>query len=313
MVIDRLDEVLWRLRALCGLRNTRGARILAIGGPGGWATPNAPDLARERFGLDILTVGYDELGTLIKAARADASAVARARQRAALYLALPSTALETRREFVDNAFLLEEIFRRLMRRAGCRMLTIGGCMSTIMPLAETTACLPLSTLNDAGYLAFCESDFVVIPAGILLGSIAGTPPFLQDPTFPHDGVITLAHCTGPRKMDGRTVEPARIMTHFESDYGAAPKVDMRIGQKVTLIAPDFAAQRWMGLTGEIADHPMLPVCRTQIDVRFSAPSETVAERMPGFHWMLVYGDHAREVGYALEKVPIRWDFLRFPS
>ncbi len=313
VVVDRQDEILWRLRALCGLRNTMGSRILAVGGPSGWANPKAPDLARDRFHLDIQTVTYDELGERIKAARTDQAAVARARKRAAQYLALPGTRLETAREFVDNAFLLEEIFRNLMRQADCRMMTINSCMSTIMPLAETTACLPLSTLNDDGYMAFCESDFVVIPAGILLGAISGKPPFLQDPTYPHDGIITLAHCTGPRKMDGHTPEPARIMTHFESDFGAAPKVDMRIGQKVTMIAPDFAAQRWMGLTGAIADHPMLPICRTQIDVRFQAPSAEIAARMPGFHWMLVYGDYAREVGYALGKVPIQWDFLAATS
>ena len=125
-----------------------------------------------------------------------------------------------------------------------------------MPMAETTACLPLSLLNDDGYLAFCESDFVVIPSGILLANISGRPMFLNDPTYPHDGVITLAHCTGPRKMDGKTLEPARILTHFESDYGAAPKVEMRKGQKVTNIIPDFAAERWVGFVGEIVDAPV---------------------------------------------------------
>lgn len=309
VVVDSLDEVLWRLRALCGLRNTIGSKILAVGGPGGWCAPKAPELARERFKLDIQTVSYADLGGLIKAAQADQAAVTRARQRAADYLKLPATQLDTQREFVDNAFLLEEIFRQLLRQAGCRLMTIRQCMSTIMPLAKTTACLPLSTLNDAGYYAFCESDFVVIPSGILLGNICGKPVFLNDPTYPHDGVITLAHCTGPRKMDGKTVEPARVMTHFESDYGAAPKVDMRVGRKVTMIAPDFAADRWLGLTGEIADHPLLPICRCQIDVRFTAPSDVVAKRMPGFHWMMAYGDYAREIGYALKKTAIRWDFL----
>ena len=110
-------------------------------------------------------------------------------------------------------------------------------------------------------------------------------------------------------MDGKTLEPARIMTHFESDYGAAPKVEMHTGQKVTMIAPDFKAERWMGLSGEIADHPFLPICRSQIDVRFNADSDAVAERMPGFHWMLVYGDYLREAGYALKKIPIKWDCL----
>ena len=144
-------------------------------------------------------------------------------------------------------------------------------MGTIMPLAETTACLPLSTLNDDGYLAFCESDFVVIPAGMLLASISGHPMFMNDPTYPHDGIITLAHCTAPRKMDGKTLEPARILTHFESDYGAAPKVEMRNGQKVTNIIPDFAGKRWVGLTGEIVDPPVpadLPLPdRHQVRVR----------------------------------------------
>ena len=311
VVVDDQGDILWRLRALCGLRNSVGSRIVAVGGPAGWAQPSEKiaDLVRERWKLDIRTVSYDELGQLIKAARQDQAAVAQARQRAEEYLALPGTTLECKREAVDNAFLLERIFRGLMAEADCGAITINECMGTIMPLAETTACLPLSTLNDAGYLAFCESDFVVIPSGILLGHVSGRPPFLQDPTYPHHGIITLAHCTGPRKMDGKTLEPARILTHFESDYGAAPKVEMHKGQQVTMIAPDFKSERWMGLSGEIIDHPFLPICRSQIEVRYPADDNVVAERMPGFHWMLVYGDYRREVGYALKKIPIEWDCL----
>jgi L-fucose isomerase-like protein len=178
-----------------------------------------------------------------------------------------------------------------------------------MPLAETSACLTLSLLNDAGYLAYCESDFVVIPSGVLMSNISGKPAFLNDPTYPHDGLITLAHCTAPRKMDGKTLEPARILTHFESDYGAAPKVEMRKGQTVTNIAPDFASKRWAGVLAEIVDNPFMDICRSQIDVRFTCDSRTLAERMPGFHWMTGYGDYRREIGYALKRVNIEWDCL----
>lgn len=318
VVVDSLDEVTWRLRALCGLKNTMGARIVAVGGPSGWATPRAPELAKERFQLDIVSVPYtpdanapgqSNIADLIKAARADEAAVARARKRADAYLALPGTTLETKREFVDNAFLLEEIFRRIMQKADCRLMTINHCMGTIMPISETTACLPLSTLNDDGYMAFCESDFVVVPSGILLGNISGRPQFLNDPTYPHDGIITLAHCTGPRKMDGKTIEPARILTHFESDYGAAPKVEMRKGQITTNILPAFKADRWVGILGEIVEAPFLPICRDQIDIRFKCDSLKLAERMPGFHWMTCYGDYNRELGYALKRVGIEWEFL----
>jgi len=311
VVVARQDEVLWRLRALCGLVNTMGSKILAIGGPGAWAQPKdvVPDLVRQLWKMDIQTVSYDELGKLIKAARQDQAAVALAARRAEAYLKIPGTKLETDRQFLDNAFLLEMIFRKLMHEAGCRAITVHHCMGTIMPLSETTACMPLSTLNDDGWLAFCESDFVVIPSGILLANISGLPVFLNDPTYPHDGIVTIAHCTAPRKLDGKNLEPARILTHFESDYGAAPKVEMHTGQKVTNIAPDFAAKRWVGFLGEIAAAPFWPICRAQIDVRFTCDSQKLAERMPGFHWMMCYGDYMRELGYALRRVPIAWDVL----
>jgi hypothetical protein len=117
-------------------------------------------------------------------------------------------------------------------------------MTTIMPMSETTACLPLSLLNDDGYLAFCESDFVAIPSGILMRYISGNPVFLCNPSLPHDGIVTVSHCAAPRRMDGATLDPVRILTHYESDYGAAPKVEMRRGERITVLDPDFAGRRY---------------------------------------------------------------------
>ncbi|UCG56519.1 MAG: hypothetical protein JSU70_16850 [Phycisphaerales bacterium] len=311
VVVDSQDEIMWRLRSLCGLKNTMGTRIIAVGGPGAWAQPKdvVPDLVKDKWQFDIQTLSYDDLGKLIKEARSDQTAVRRARRRAEAYLKGPGTSLETERSFVDNAFLLDDIFRRVMHKADCRALTINGCMGTIMPMAETSACLTLSTLNDANYMAFCESDFVVIPSGVLLVNISGKPMFFNDPTYPHDGVITLAHCTGARRMDGKDLEPVRILTHFESDYGASPKVEMRTGQVVTNIVPDFASKRWVGLLGEIIDAPFMDICRSQIDIRYTCDDRTLAERMPGFHWMTGYGDYMRELGYALKRVGIEWENL----
>ena len=311
VVIDQYDEVLWRLRALCGLKNARNQRIVAIGGAGAWAQPPGvvPELVKKIWGTEIIDFPYEELAKLIKAARADETAVKLAKQRTEEYLKDPNVTLETDRPFLENAFLLDQVFRKIMAQANCRMITINGCMGTIMPIAETSACMTLSLLNDEGYLAFCESDFVVIPAGMLLCGISGLPPFLNDPTYPHDGIITLAHCTAPRKLNGREREPARILTHFESDYGAAPKVEMRNGQIVTNVLPDFKSERWVGLRGEIVAHPFLPICRSQIDVRFTCDDKLLADRMPGFHWMTIYGDYMRETGYALKRVGIKFEVL----
>ncbi len=311
VVTDSLDEIVWRLRSLCGLKNTKGTKIMCLGGPSAWAQPEGvvPELVKKIWNMDLPTFTWEDLDRLIAEARADEKTVALAKQRAKDYLAIPGTTLETKPEFVDNCFLLDHVFRRVMTEADCKSITISGCMSVIMPKAQTAACLTLSTLNDDGWLAFCESDFVVIPSGVLLANISGLPVFLNDPTYPHDGVITLAHCTGPRKMDGKTLEKTRIVTHFESDYGASPKVEMPKGQLTTNIAPDFKSQRWMGLLAKIVDAPSLPICRDQIDVAYDVPDQMVAERMPGFHWMTCYGDYTKELGYALRRVGIAWDNL----
>ena len=311
VVIDSQDELLWRLRSLAGLKNTVGSKILAIGGPSAWAQPLDVSLQaiRETYKLDILTVSYEELGRLINESRNNNSTINKARNRADEYLQIAGTKLETQRQFVENCLVLEDIFTKLMNRYDCRAITINSCMGTIMPLAETSACLTLSLLNDAGYLAFCESDFIVVPSGILLANISGKPVFLNDPTYPHDKIITLAHCTAPRKMDGVKAEPARILTHFESDYGAAPKVEMAVGQTVTNILPDFAFKRNAGLLGKIIDNPMMDICRSQIDISYECDSRKVAEQMPGFHWMTCYGDYIRETGYALKKIGIKFENL----
>ncbi len=309
VVIDNPDEVVWRLRALCGLKNTLNTKIIAIGGPGAWAQPKdvVANLVKKKYKFDIQSVSYDELGKLITEAKEDPQVISRAKVRTDKYLNDGTLSLETNRSFVENCFVLEDIFTRLMNKYDCNAITINNCMGTIMGLSKTSACLTLSLLNDAGYLAFCESDFVVVPAGVLLARISGKPVFLNDPTYPHDGIITLAHCTAPRRMDGKNKEPARLLTHFESDYGAAPKVEMRIGQIVTNILPDFAFVKNMGLKGKIVDNPFMDICRSQIDVAFDCDSKLVAEKMPGFHWITVYGDYLKESDYAFKKLGIDFE------
>ena len=308
VVVDEYADVLWRLRSLYALKNTVGSRIVCIGGPGGWGAGgrDAPKIAAGLWKMDLQTVSYDELGKRIVAARSDAERVRRSEAAAAQYVKQPGTSLETDQGFVSKAFLLTEVFEELMAEAGAQSLTVNSCMGTIMPLSETTACLPLSLINDSGAMAFCESDFAVIPSGVLLHHVASTPVFLQDPTFPHHGVVTLAHCTAPRKMDGKNLEETRILTHYESDYGAAPKVNMRIGQTVTVIDPDFADKRWIGFRGTVQDNPFLDICRSQVDIAIEGDCLKLAEDMRGFHWMLAYGDHLKEVGYALRKLGVGW-------
>ncbi len=309
VIVDRSDELLWRLRAQAALRNTRGKRIVCIGGPAGWGEGGrrAPAISRELWKLDLVDYPYKDLEPRLKSAFKDTGLRQRSEVAAGRLLRESGVSLHTDRQFLNNSLMLTEVFKDILDEVGTDAITVNQCMGTIMGMSQTTACMPLSLLNDEFYLAFCESDFVVIPSGIMLHYVSSRPVFLNDPTFPHDGVVTLAHCTAPRKMDGRHPERTRILTHFESDYGAAPKVEMKLHQLTTNLVPDFACQKWVGFAGTIIGNPFLDICRSQVDVRVHGNSELLLEQMKGFHWMLCYGDYLKECEYALRKMGI--DFL----
>jgi len=309
VVVDEYDDLAWRLRSLLALRRTLGQRIVAIGGAGGWGDGHrlAPPISREKWHLDIIDVPYPDVGRRIDGLKKDPAAVAEAKRQADAYLKRSNVKLVCDRRFVDNAFLLYRVFKDIMAEHRAAAMTIQHCMGTIMPLSETTACLPLSLINDEGLLAFCESDFVVIPAGILMHHITGLPVFLNDPTWPHHNMVTIAHCTAPSRMDGKHYEPVEIHTHFESDYGAAPKVAMKKGQITTNVIPDFAAKKWVGFIGKVLANPFHDICRSQTDISVEGDCDRLVQDMRGFHWMTVYGDCRREVGYAIGKLGIDWE------
>lgn len=302
VVVDDTDELVWRLRSLYGLKNALGRRIVCIGGPGAWSG-GAPVVERAKtiWKFDMVTIPIAELAKIIEERRKDGKAVEAATAAANEYVRLPNVSSAIPLSSISEAFLLTHIFIDLLKKQDAHAITVAGCMGSyagIMP------CLTLTLLNDAGYMAYCEGDFVNIPAGVLTHFISGLPTFFCNTCFPSNQTMLLAHCTAPTMMDGKRREKVRLVTHFESDHGAATKVEMRIGQVVSVIIPDFEGKRWVAFHGEIIETPFLPVCRAQIVVKFDADTLQLASKLRGFHATVVYGDHIRLVGYALKKLGI---------
>jgi len=217
-------------------------------------------------------------------------------------LALSNVALETERRFVENSFLARNVFRSLMLEQGATNLGVADCMGGLIPILDTPPCLALSLLNDEGLTAFCHVDMTHTAPGVLIRWISGKPSFVCNTHFPHHGLITLAHCAAPRKMNGRESEPTTIMTHYESDYGAATKVHYPKGQVITCIVPELKCTQWFGFRGTIVDSPEMAMCRSQMDVKIDGDWRTLVRELRGFHAVVCYGDYLREVGYALKKV-----------
>lgn len=310
VVVDDYAEVLWRLRALGGLKNARGTKVAAIGGLQAYSGPGGecgPAHARDVWGFDVKSVATEEVARRIAEARADRGVMQESERRADELLAQPNVTLRTDRRFVVNTFLAWKVFRQIMDQTGATNVGVANCMGSLIGLLDTPPCLVLSLLNDEGFTAFCHVDFTHTPAGVLLRWISGKPSFVCNSHFPHHGMVTLAHCAAPRKMNGKDCEPVQIVTHFESDYGAATKVQYTKGQVATCIIPNLHCTKWLGFRGTILDAPSYDVCRSQIDMKIEGDWRRLLTDMQGFHTIVCYGDYLREVGYVLGKLGIAWE------
>ena len=311
IVVDDYSEILWRLRALYGLKNAKGTKMLAIGGLKAYSEPGqklGPKHAKEIWNYDFKIVSEPEFAKLLAKARADENVMKQARRQTKELLAQPNVTLRTDRRFVINSFLALNVCKQLMKESGATNFGFANCMGrSVIEMLDTPPCLVLSLANDEGYTAYCHTDLTHTLPGVLLRWIAGKPTFVCNSHFPHNGIFTVAHCSAPRKMNGRDYEPTTIMTHFESDYGAATKVRYTKGQVVTVIIPNLRCSKWQGFRGKVLDSPSNPACRSQIDIEIQGDFRKLLDEMQGFHVQICYGDYLREVGYALKKIgTVEW-------
>jgi len=107
-------------------------------------------------------------------------------------------------------------------------------------------------------------------------------------------------------MNGRDCEPAKIVTHFESEYGAAPKVEIPRGQEVTFVNPQYSSGRWVGFKGVVKNNPSYEICRSQQDIEIRGDWRKLLKEVRDSHWMMTYGDYLKELGYASRKIGINW-------
>lgn len=311
VVVDDYGEVRWRLRALYGLKNTRGTRMLAVGGLAAYSAPAqqlGPGHAKTVWGCDYKTVTHEELSQRLAQARANAALMAEVSRQADELLAQPNVSLQTERKFVVNSFLAVKVFKDLMQEAGATNLGVAQCMGGLIPILDTPPCLATSLLNDEGLTAFCHTDFSHTLPGVLLRWISNQPSWVCNSHFPHAGQVTLAHCAAPRKMNGRDYEPTVIMTHYESDYGAATKVRYPKGQALTCVIPNLRFSKWFAFRAKVLDSPAFDMCRSQMDVAIEGDWRRLLREMEGFHTVVSYGDYLREVGYAVRKTgALQWE------
>ncbi|MFO7548978.1 MAG: hypothetical protein R6X29_08950 [Acidimicrobiia bacterium] len=250
-------------------------RIGLLGEPSDWLVASSPDpgVVRSTWGPEVVPIELAEVYERFRPAEAPASDGLAAAE-------------------LGKAVGLGAAIREIVARDRLDAVTLR-CFDVIGDL-DTTGCVALSDLNDAGVVAGCEGDLVSTVTMIWVTELVGEVPWMANPArVEPGGVLWLAHCTVPTGL----VDRVRHDTHFESGRGVGLSGEFANGP-VTLVRVGGAAMDRLWLAeGELVGRGHDPgLCRTQAAIRVgeAAVSELLAAPL-GNHLVMVRGHHGNRL------------------
>ncbi len=291
-------------RAVAGLavqRALRSTRIGLIGDPSDWLVASMPDadVVEAAWGPDVVPIPLSELEARIEAI--PASAVT---ETVASLVAEASAVEEPSQAELTDVARVHAALRQLVDEHDLDAITVR-CFDLVLDL-QTTGCVGLAELTDAGVIAACEGDLVTTVGLIWAHHLVGETPWMANPAQIDEAKnsVWLAHCTVPRGM----VEDYRLRSHFESGLGVGIQGSLP-QEPVTLFRiGGVGMDRLWVAEGEItAVGDAENLCRTQAEVQLTRGHVTDLLRAPlGNHVVLVPGHHA-------DRLQGWWSSASFPN
>ncbi|MGE0138083.1 MAG: hypothetical protein AB7L17_15505 [Ilumatobacteraceae bacterium] len=273
-----LREAVTDVAAIHRLRRTR---VGLVGQPSPWLVASIPDAdaLRSRWGIELVPVDIDETVRAYPLADPLRVRAAAARVNGS---APPSTTLL-------DASRLHPVLVDAAAAARVDAVTVR-CFDYLGSL-ETSGCVALAEMNDAGFVAGCEGDVASTVAMLMVRALTGRPSWMANPSsidVDRDQVV-LAHCTVAPSM----VESVELDTHFESGIGVGLRGRFASGP-VTLLRLGGRAleHRWMAEGDIVACGDAGDLCRTQVTVQLhDEPAHRLLDEPLGNHLVLVSGHH----------------------
>lgn len=248
----------------------------------------------ENLGIKVKTVGRQK----VKEAYEGVDETDKVKEIAEEYMKNAQKTVEPSHQDVINAARMYIACKNLLTEYEATAITMD-CLGLVgSRLIDTTPCMGFSKLNDEGIPAACEADFDAILTMLLMKHMFGKPSFMNDPV-PETvrNVLIAAHCTSPTKLDGygSKSEPFILRSHSESNIGVSPQVLWREGQDITLAKFQGPGKMIIGSGTVIGNVETPPAggCRTSVEVEMKDIEDV--RNTKGFHQLLMYGDHAKEL------------------
>jgi len=188
--------------------------------------------------------------------------------------------------------------KRLLRQEESNAITTDCLGMVTAKVVPTPPCMAATIFQDAGVTYGCEADVFGAISLLLTSYLFDKPGFMNDPV-PETvkNLLIAAHCVSPTLLNGfgQPAEPYILRSHSESNIGVSLQVLWRVGQPVTLVRFRIASELIVD-TGKVVanvDTPPAGGCRTNFEIAMDRVED--ARDVQGFHQVVFYGDHRRDV------------------
>ncbi|MEA3365922.1 MAG: hypothetical protein U9Q79_09820, partial [Candidatus Hydrogenedentes bacterium] len=283
-----LDAVEQAFRMIRAKKQMAASRVLVVRGD------ERKETVLDRLGTKVRYVPRDVFHELFAAMPAtdEAHEIAREIQRVAKKIVEPNEedCVNAARSFLAG--------KRLVKDEASNAITTDCLGMVTAKFVPTPPCMAASIFQDHGVTYGCEADLFAAISLMFVSYLFNRPGFQQDPVAEtYKNVLVAAHCTCGTRLNGfdQPPEPVILRSHSESDIGVATQVLWKEGQPVTLVRfqnPDSLILDTGTIVGNVQTPPA-GGCRTSIEIDMDRVED--ARDVIGFHQVVFYGDHRRDV------------------
>ena len=318
---EEIAQIMALLRARKVLSQTR---ILY---PTDWGWPsvasiaviNDPFLLKEKLGVDLKIIPYDEMDQAMSDTLNDKSRLKKADEEAEILYANAEKSFITR-NYVAKSMIFRDTIIRLMKKHECNAFTIECfefCASRLPEKWQITPCMIHTLFKDEGIPSSCEGDLGALLSMQMLMSLSKKSSHLGNMFFRENGVMEINHSAPGIRMNGCDQPPLKYQLgrFVESGWGAKVIVDFmqKPEKEITVARMNPQADGLLVLKGKLtgshgADEDLLgcSVSAFMVGHNSGTAEEFVRKQTNyGNHLVWVYGDYTRELASLGELLQIK--------
>jgi hypothetical protein len=199
---------------------------------------NEPEKLRAQFGIELVTISYEELSREVAKTQASESELRDAENMAdILFKNAAHTYLE--KKYVAKSMEFYNTIIRLMRKYDCNAFTIECfefCSSRLPQEWTITPCLVHTMFKDLGIPSACEGDLGGLLSMHMLMSLSKKSSHLGNMFYKENGKMEINHSVPGIKMNGVDEPglPYQLGRFVESGWGTKAVVDFMNNEEKTV-------------------------------------------------------------------------------